>query len=77
MIAKQKITGGGQLTKNEQRIIESPAYTELALKLGISASGNQARADSDAALEGETAPTPSTRRLSGILRASGSMCSFQ
>lgn len=48
LVKKQKITGGGSLTRDEQRIIQSPAYTDLALKLGLSAVGNEARADSDA-----------------------------
>lgn len=64
LVKKQKLTGGGSLTRDEQRIIQSPAYTDLALKLGLSAVGNEARADSDA----QATPTqPPTKRLQQIL----------
>lgn len=61
MLQKQKITGGGKLTKAEERIVQSQAYTDLALKLGNSATGNDARSDSDA-VEGAV-PTAPTQRL--------------
>lgn len=49
MIKKQKTTGGGRITTHDLRIIESPAYLDLALQLGISAFGNEPRTDSDSA----------------------------
>lgn len=61
VLKKQRITGGGQLTNHEQRIITSPGYLELAKKLGKSASGNVAR-DSDSSGTVQ-APTPRTGRL--------------
>lgn len=66
-------TGGGQLTKAEQRIIKSPAYADLAIKLGISAFGNEPRTDSDAPLECQTAPT---RRLEKALNSFEGMCTY-
>lgn len=54
---KQKQTDGGTLTKTEQRIVQSPAYTELTLKLRISATGNEGRSDSDAGTCSPPAPT--------------------
>lgn len=68
LVQKQKQTGGGTLSKEEQRIITSPAYTDLALKLGLSASGNEARADSDA--QG-TSTQPPTRRLQQLMDSQG------
>lgn len=65
LLQKQKQTGGGQLTKAEQRIVESQAYTDLALKLGKSAVGNEPRSDSDAV--SETNLTAPTKRLQNIL----------
>lgn len=47
MVAKQKETGGGSLTPHETRVVNSSAYMDLVSKLGISASGNDPRADSD------------------------------
>lgn len=64
LVEKQKRTGGGSLTNAEKRIISSPAYTDLALKLGISASGNEPRTDSDALSSNCQAPT---QRLQNIL----------
>lgn len=45
----EKKTGGGHLTTQELRVIESPAYLDLALHLGISVFGNDPRNDSDSA----------------------------
>lgn len=74
LLKKQLITGGGQLSKAEQRIVKSQAYTDLVAKLGISASGNEARADSDGGLTDPEAPT---NRLRTIVNASdGIMCLF-
>lgn len=70
---KQLETGGGVLSKAEQRIIQSPAYADLAIKLGISAFGNTATADSDATLDRPPAPT---QRLEKSLNASEGMCIF-
>lgn len=67
LVKKQLETGGGTLTKAEQRIVESPAYTDLATKLGISAFGNAPRADCDANSE---SPAPPTQRLGRILDTS-------
>lgn len=63
ILQKQKITGGGQLTNQEQRIIMSTGYLELAKKLGKSASGNIAR-DSDSTESSMQAPTLRTQLLS-------------
>lgn len=67
---RQLETGGGQLKKTEQRIVKSPAYTDLATKLGISAFGNASRTDSDAT---EEHPAPPTQRLQNILNTSAGM----
>lgn len=40
-------TGSGQLTAKEKRIVESASYRDAALRMGISATGNVARFDSD------------------------------
>lgn len=56
--AKTK-TGGGKLTPREQKIVDSQSFQDVATKMGVSASGNEARLDSDAT----TMPTPPTRRL--------------
>ena len=61
-IKKQSITGGGKLTNQEQRVIKSPGFLELAKKLGKSASGNVAR-DSDSAVIEVQPPTLRTARL--------------
>lgn len=71
LLKKLSETGGGQLSKSDQRIVQSQAYTDLALKLGVSASGNEARADSDAGL---TSPIAPTDRLRNVLRTPESMC---
>lgn len=47
------------------RIIESPAYMELCLRLGASAHGNMARIDSDAI---EISVEPPTKRLQEVLQ---------
>lgn len=70
IVEKQKLTGGGSLTKQEQRIINSRGYLDLALKLGISASGNEPRADSDA--QPSTSSQSPTVRLRNILDKTGS-----
>lgn len=62
-IAKQKLTGGGKLTKQEERIVNSTAYADLVLKLGVCASGNDARMDSDAGDSNSNAPTTRLDRL--------------
>lgn len=67
---RQQETGGGTLSKAEQRIVKSLAYTDLATKLGISAFGNAPRTDSDALLERPVAPT---QRLERELSTSTSM----
>lgn len=66
MVAKQKITGGGSLTPHETRVVNSSAYMDLASKLGISASGNDPRADSDG---NRTTVRPPTDRLACALDA--------
>lgn len=50
------------MTKKEQRIVDSPAYAELVLKLGVSASGNEARNDSDSHANEAQIPTTRLRR---------------
>lgn len=67
-VKEQKETGGGTLSKDKQRIIASPAYTDLALHLGKSAIGNQPRLDSD---EQQMNTEPPTERLRNILQDSG------
>lgn len=62
VLKKQQITGGGQLKNQEQRIIKSVGYMELAKKLGTSASGNVPR-DSDSTASHIVAPTPRTQTL--------------
>lgn len=59
-----KKTGGGRLTFQEQHVVNSPAYADLILKLGISATGSEARTDSDA----HVVVQPPTSRLQNILR---------
>lgn len=62
---EQKETGGGGsfLTQREKRILATVEYTELALKLGISASGGDPRLDSD----GTDRPVPPSSRLANRL----------
>lgn len=69
-VKKQLETGGGQLSKAEQRIVKSPAYSDLATKLGISAFGNEPRTDCDGDMESPVAPT---RRLNNALNSSTGM----
>lgn len=57
LLQKQKVTGGGKLSNQEKRIVESQAYSDLVAKLGISASGNDARNDSDSQAVASQAPT--------------------
>lgn len=71
LLKRQLETGGGRLSKAEERIVKSPAYADLAIKLGISAFGNARRTDSDANLEN---PPPPTRRLANVLNTSDGMC---
>lgn len=66
IIKRQKQTGGGRITKQEMKIIESPAYMELSLKLGASAHGNMPRADNDAI---EICVEPPTKRLQQVLNS--------
>lgn len=73
LVKRQLETGGGTLSKSEQRIIKSSAYTDLATKLGISAFGNTPRTDCDTA---EEHSTPPTQRLRNVLNTSAGMCSF-
>lgn len=70
LVKKQLETGGGTLTKAEQKIVQSQAYADLATKLGISAFGNVARTDSDASSSNLVAPT---NRLKNILSTSTCM----
>lgn len=58
---ERKETGGGKsfLTQKEKRILATVEYSELALKLGASASGGEARLDNDATER----PAPPTSRL--------------
>lgn len=63
-IAKQKITGGGRLTRQEQRIIQSNAYSDLVIRLGVSASGNDSRNDSDSL---DSLTQPPTNLLQSVL----------
>lgn len=63
LIAKQNATGGGRLTNQEQKIVDSAMYGDLALKLGNSAIGNDARGDSDAINIDTPAPTTRLERI--------------
>lgn len=65
-VKEQKQTGGGKLSRDKQRVISSPAYTDLALNLGKSAFGNLPRLDSD---EQESLIQPPTERLRNILQS--------
>lgn len=56
-------TGGGELTKKEKRIVDSPLYADIVNKLGISASGNVPRFDND---QSNSIPLPS-KRLRNVL----------
>lgn len=71
LVKRQLETGGGRLSKTEQLIVKSVAYTDLSIKLGISAFGNAPRTDSDADSQNLRAPT---RRLANALDTSDSMC---
>lgn len=46
---KIKQTGGGSLSNAERQVVEWQSYSDLILKMGESASGNEPRNDSDAA----------------------------
>lgn len=73
LIKKQQQTGGGQLTKQEKRIVESEAYSDLVAKLGASASGNDARNDSDS--QNTVAQIP-TARLASVFADENALDSF-
>lgn len=64
-----KKTGGGSLTKKQQKIMNSSLFADLALKLGKSASGSKARFDSDGV---DTIPPP-TKRLASKLPSTPSI----
>lgn len=69
----QNQTGGGKLSKTEQRIVDSQLYADVAVKMGVSAFGNTARFDSDL----DSIPTPPTSRLANaILDDDDSQMSF-
>lgn len=51
------------MTKQEERIVNSTAYGDLVLKLGVCASGNNPRLDSDADDSNSSAPTLRLDRL--------------
>lgn len=55
-------TGGGKLTSKERRIVHSPLYRETANKMGVSATGNDPRFDSDSQ-DSVSALDPPTKRL--------------
>lgn len=67
-----KQTGGGRLTPQEERIVNSSAYTDLISKLGVAATGGEARSDSDAT-SNQTLKAP-TDRLQNVLRFNSSSC---
>lgn len=60
----QNQTGGGTLSKTEQRIVDSPLFADVATKMGASASGNSSRFDSDL---GNLVPIPPTSRLANAI----------
>lgn len=63
LIKKSQLqTGGGRLTIPEKRIVESPLYLDIANKLGVSASGNVPRFDSDSASGSQIEPPTSRLR---------------
>lgn len=63
----QSQTGGGKLNAAELRIVNVREYADNANKLGISASGNAPRFDSDNA----SADMASTKRLQRLLSLDG------
>lgn len=69
---KLKQTGGGSLTKEEKRIVTGPEYADLILKLGKSAVGCEARADSDA--QPGSSSEPPTSRLRNALENETHSC---
>lgn len=71
IIDATKKTGGGSLTEKQKGIIDGPLYRDIATRLGISASGNVPRFDSDSADQSEIEP-PSKRLKSKLsLNTSG------
>lgn len=57
-------TGGGKLKGKDLRIVESPMYRDAAIKMGISATGNDARMDSDS--QTMVGTVPPTKRLKNL-----------
>lgn len=60
-------TGGGMLSDKEKRIAESNLYSDVATRMGISASGNVPRFDSDSVSSNDVlAPTRRLRRVQSV-----------
>lgn len=59
-------TGGGKLTSKETRIVESNSYRDAAIRLGISACGNDPRFDSDSQASG-SGVSCNSKRLKRVL----------
>lgn len=60
-------TGGGMLSDKEKRIAESNLYSDVATRMGISASGNVPRFDSDSVSSNDVlAPTRRLRRVQSM-----------
>lgn len=55
-------TGGGKLTKTQQKVVNSELYADLVTKLGKSASGGSARFDSDSNTSDQQPPPPKRLR---------------
>lgn len=61
-------TGGEQLKPAEKRILDSPLYADIVIKLGISCDGNEPRLDSDSTMDSFVLPP--TNRLTRALATS-------
>lgn len=63
-------TGGGSLTPKQKKIANNLLYEDLAAKLGVSATGNDARFDNDSS--SSSSVKPPTERLRKRLNATTS-----
>lgn len=59
----QSKTGGASLTAAEKRILESTLFSDVVTRLGISATGNEPRFDSDAGPSSSSIVAAPTKRL--------------
>lgn len=56
-------TGGGSLTSKQKKIVNNLLYEDLVNKLGVSATGIDARFDDDSSTSSAAKPQPPTARL--------------